>query len=415
VEATGTEMTDVDVTGLDIARVRGLYPTLATGTAQLDGSFAALQPESVIRAIISTLRAAPAQPGSRSTRSQQSANRVNRARRAAADLVKARPEDVVLSGSTVSLLLRFATLLSGDWQLSDEVVLSRLDADIAVRPWQRVARARGGVVRWAEVDLETGELPAWQYEKLIGRRTRIVTVSLANPATGTVPDVRAIADLAHRHGALVVVDAGVAPAYLPLDLAELGADLMAIAAPVFGGPTVAALVVRPGLFQEIQGVSADDVLPPENFEVPPLPIELLDGFTAAVDHLADLDERATGTRRERLEASLTAAGHHTRSLYQFLDRELRTIPGLTLLGAPGRALPVAAFTMANRTPTEIGAFLQRHDVSAWTGPVGMKELLRAFGADEIGGAVFVGLMPHSTRTEITQLVSALRKLARPES
>ncbi|MCW2656248.1 MAG: Cysteine desulfurase family protein subfamily, partial [Jatrophihabitans sp.] len=72
----------MEVVGVDVARVRGLYPTLATGTAQLDGAFAALQPESVIRAIIAALRSAPAQPGSRSSRSQNSATRVLRARRA---------------------------------------------------------------------------------------------------------------------------------------------------------------------------------------------------------------------------------------------------------------------------------------------------------------------------------------------
>ncbi|MCU1658795.1 MAG: cysteine desulfurase family protein subfamily, partial [Pseudonocardiales bacterium] len=166
------------VMSFDVARVRGLYPTVGTGTAHLDGSFSALQPESVIRAIIATLRSSPSQPGSRSSRSQRSATSVLQARRAVADLVGATPDSIVLGHSVASLLLRFATLLSRDWQFGDEVVLSRLDADVNLRPWIRAARAAGGVVRWAEVDLETGELPAWQYEQLINRRTRIVTVPL---------------------------------------------------------------------------------------------------------------------------------------------------------------------------------------------------------------------------------------------
>lgn len=397
----------VKLVGVDVARIRGLYPTLATGTAQLDGAFAALQPESVIRAIIATLRAAPAQPGSRSSRSQHSATSLLRTRRAVADLVRGRAEDVVLGASTVSLLLRFAALLSADWQLGDEIVLSRLDADLAMQPWLQAARARGVVVRWAEMDLETGELPVWQYDQLIGRRTRIVTVALANAATGTVPDVRAIADLAHRHGALVVVDAGVAPAYLPLDIDALGADLLAVGAPTFGGPTMAALVVRPGLLGEVPG-GRENLPAPQRFEVPPLPIELLDGFTAAVDHLADLAESATGTRRERLVASVTAARRHTGELYRRLDEGLRALPDITVLGAANRPLPVTAFTVAGRTPDEVGTFLHRHDISAWTGPSGMSELLRAFGADELGGAVFVGLMPHTAATEVDQLLDALK-------
>ena len=65
-----------------------------------------------------------------------------------------------------------------------------------------LADATGVSVRWAEVDLETGELPTWQYEHLIGRHTRLVTISLGNPATGTIPDVRGIANLAHDAGDL---------------------------------------------------------------------------------------------------------------------------------------------------------------------------------------------------------------------
>lgn len=402
----------MEVVGVDIARVRGLYPALATSTAQLDGAFAALSPESVIRAIITTLRAGPAQPGSRSTRSQETATRLLRARRAAADLVKGQAEDVVLGENTVSMLLRFSALLSSDWQLGDEIVLSRLDADVAMRPWLRVARGRGVVVRWAEVDLETGEVPAWQYADLVGQRTRIVTVSLANAATGTVPDVRAIADFAHAHGALVVVDAGVAPVYVPLDLAELGADLLAVSGPTFGGPTVAAMIARPGLLDEVsRGRFGPDVAGSQRFEVSPLPVELLDGFTAAVDHLADLDEYAQGPRRERLVTSVTAAARYARHLYDRLDAGLRALPKVTVLGAADRQLPVAAFTVAGRTPDEVGTHLQRRNISVWTGPSGMSELLRVFGADELGGAVFVGVMPHTTAGEIDQFLTALTPLA----
>lgn len=396
------------VIGVDVARVRGLYPTLATSTAQLDGSFAALQPESVIRAVIATLRAAPAQPGSRSVRSQQSATRVLRARRAVADLVKARAEDVVLGHSAASLLQRFVVLLGGDWQLGDEIVLSRLDADLLARPMVRAARNRGVVVKWAEVDLDTGDVPAWQYDDLVNRRTRVVTVALGNPATGAVPDVRAIADIAHRYGALVVVDAGAAPAYLALDLDELGADLLAVSGPSFGAPNVGAVAVRPGLLAEI--AETDDEVDPSHFETGPLPVELLDGFTAAIDHLADLDEDATGTRREKLEASAAAAASYTAGLYARLDAGLRELPGVIVLGGPDRPLPVAAFSVAGRRPDDVGAFLQRNDVSVWTGESGLSEVLRAFGFDEqTGGAVFVGVMPHTRSGEIDQLVEAMRR------
>lgn len=387
---------------LDVARVRGLYPTLADGTAALDGGFAALQPESVIRAIIATLRSAPAQPGSSSERSQRSGRAVVRARRAAADLLAARPDDVVLADGPASLLWRLTSLLSADWQFGDTVVLSRLDTDLVARSWRHTARGRGVGVRYGEVDLETGELPSWQYEQLINPHTRVVTVALGNPATGVVPDITSIAELAHRHGALVVADAGVTPAYYPLELEEIGADVVLVNAAVFGGPLVCAAIARPGLFEEIGAGDSLDLLP--------LPIELLDGFTAAVDHLADLDEHATGNRRERLALSVPVAGEHTGTLYARLDQELRSMPHVTVLGGPDRQLPVAAFTVAARTPAQVGAHLASRRISVWTGPSGMTELLRAFGADEFGGAAFLGVMPHTAPSEIDQFLDAVRDL-----
>jgi cysteine desulfurase family protein (TIGR01976 family) len=398
----------MQVMSFDVARVRGLYPTVGAGTAHLDGCFNTLQPESVIRAIIATLRSSPAQPGSRSASSQRTAASVLQARRAVADLVGGTADSVVLADSLATLMPRFTDLLAHDWQLGDEIVLSRLDADVTLRPMLTVARAKGVVVNWGEMDVETGELPAWQYEHLINRRTRIVTVPLANPATGSVPKVRAIADLAHNHGALVVVDAGAALPHLSLDLGELGADLIALSATTFGGPTVAAVVARPGLLLEMEG---DVHLPvPQRFETSPLPIELLDGLTAAVDHLADLDERAQGSRRMRLVASLTAAGDYERGLYERLDSGLRSLRGITVLGTTTDRLPAVAFTSTRHEPDQIGDLLQRRGVSAWTGPSGMTQLMSAFGADEMGGAAFVGLMPHSTAAEVEQLLDALANL-----
>ncbi|HJQ44399.1 MAG TPA: aminotransferase class V-fold PLP-dependent enzyme [Jatrophihabitantaceae bacterium] len=396
------------VMSFDVARVRGLYPTVGAGTAQLEGSFSAVQPESVIRAIISTLRSSPAQPGSRSERSQRSAASVLQARRAVADLVGASADSVVLGTSTFALLHRMAGMISRDWQLGDEVVLSRMDADANLQPWQRVARSAGAAVHWAEVDLETGELPAWQYERLINGHTRVVTVPLANAATGTVPDVRMIAALAHRHGALVVVDAGAAVPYLPIDLDDLGADLLVLNASTFGGPTMAAVVARPGLLAEIGGDLTRPI--PQRFELDPLPIELLDGLTAAIDHIADLDQFATGSRRERIVTSVEIAGDYQRRLFDQLDAALRDVRGLTVLGSSSDRLPVAAFTAWRRSPDEVGEQLRRRGVSVWTGPSGMTELMSAIGADELGGACFLGLMPHTSAQEVDQLLDALSDL-----
>jgi cysteine desulfurase family protein (TIGR01976 family) len=393
----------------DVARIRGLYPTLGSNMAQLEGPLAALQPELVIRAIITTLRSAPAQQGSRSIRSRRSAAMVNAARAAIADLVgAANSESVVFGGSQSSLMTQFVELLSADWQLGDDIVVSRLDADTDLRHLLLSARAIGVGVKWAEVDLETGELPEWQYERLIKRHTRVVTVPLANPVTGTLPNVRAIADRAHAVGALVLVNAGAAFPHRPIDMQALGADLLCVPIRSFGGPTLAAMVARPGLLTELGGAAGP--LAPERFEVGALPIELMDGVTAAVDHLAGLDDDATGNRRQRLIRSLTAAGEHEGRVFDSLLSRLDSIRGVTVLGRPADRVPVVAFTVQGFRPEQVADHLARNGVAVWTGPHGHHELIRAFGADELGGPVLVGVMPHTTQSEVDLLVSGLQKL-----
>ena len=68
-----------------------------------------------------------------------------------------------------TLTYRLADTLARDWAPGDEVVVSRLDHDANVRPWVQAAGRPGATVRWAEVDLSTGELPAAQYDELMTR------------------------------------------------------------------------------------------------------------------------------------------------------------------------------------------------------------------------------------------------------
>lgn len=393
----------------DVARVRGLYLSVGGKTASLDGPFGALQPESVTRAIVATLRSAPTQPGSASIRSQRSAASLAHTRGALADLVGSTPESVVLGGAATTLHMQFAELLQRDWKLGDQLVLSRLDSDGVIRPWLRAARAVGASVRWAEVDLETGELPAWQYQTLITPHTRLVSVPIGNPATGTLPDVRVVAELAHQVGALVLVDVGGAAPHIVLDVAALGADLMTVSAASFGGPTLAAMIARPGLLRELADRASRST--PQPYELRPLPVELLDGVTASVDHLAGLDEHAKGSRRERLAISVPLAGGHTAQLWEYFDSQVSKFAHVTVLGGSGPRLPLFAFTVDRRSPAQVGEFLANRGVSVWTGPSGMTQLLTTYGVDEFGGAVFAGFMPHTTQTEVDRLLDGLAELA----
>jgi selenocysteine lyase/cysteine desulfurase len=105
------------------------------------------------------------------------------ARQAVADLVNADPRGVVLGADRAVLLLSLADAAASRAGLGYEVIVTRLDDEANIAPWLRAANRFGARVRWAEVDIETGELPAWQWESLgnLGHRHRLAVGDKVGP------------------------------------------------------------------------------------------------------------------------------------------------------------------------------------------------------------------------------------------
>jgi len=396
----------------DVERIRALYPALADGYAYLDGAAGTQVPRPVIDAIAGAYRGGIGNVGGPFPASHRSDAIVAECRAAIADLVGGDPAGVVLGPNMTTVTYRLAYALAATWRPGDEIVLSRLDHDANVRPWTQVAARAGATVRWAEVDLATGELPAAQYDSLVGERTRLVAVTAASNVLGTRPDVAAIAARAHAAGALTYVDGVHATPHGPVDVAALGADFYATSAYKWSGPHIGAVVADPALLDTLRpdklASSGDEV--PQRFETGTLPIADLAGVTAAVAHLSTLDDTAAGTRRERLVASMTAAEAHESALFDTLLAGLATVPGLTLYGHAARRTATAYFRIDGRTPAEVAEHLAGQRVNVWHGHNYAWEVTGALGIRDSGGAVRAGLVHYNDRSDVDRLLTALSKL-----
>ena len=396
----------------EVGRVRALYPALADGYAYLDGAAGTQVPQAVVDAIAGAYRQGIGNVGGAFPASRRSGGIVAECRRAVADLVGGDPDGVVLGPSMTALTYRLAAALSAGWGEGDEVVVSRLDHDANVRPWLQAAARRGMTVRWAEPDLATGELPAGQYDALLSPRTRLVAVTAASNVLGTRPEVAAIAARAHVAGALTYVDAVHAAAHGPVDAAALGADLFATSAYKWSGPHVAAVVADPALLATLRPdklePSPDRV--PERFERGTLPFADFAGVVAAVEHLATLDPDATGTRRERLLASMAAAEAHEQELFAVLSGGLETMGHVTSYGKAASRTATAYFNVAGRTPRAVAAHLAARKVNAWNGHNYAWELTGALGIRDAGGAVRAGLVHYNDRSDVDRLLEGVAEL-----
>jgi cysteine desulfurase family protein (TIGR01976 family) len=393
---------------LDVARIRGLFPTLGDGYLHLDGPGGTLIPESVSRAVGAALRVPLSSRGGAFPSSARSDALVDAARRAVADLVGADPGGVILGPSTTTLTDAVARALSHSWRMGDEVVVSRLDHDANIRPWAAAANRVGATVRWAEVDIETCELPDWQYDGLITQRTRLVAVTAASNAVGTRPDVAAIARRAHQVGALVYVDGAHATPHQPIELAALGADLFATSAYKWAGPHVGAVIGMPAALAQLDNGYGTAML--DELDLGGLPLELLAGVVAAVDHLAGLDDAARGSRRDRVLASMAAVQAYESAVFARLLSGLRSIPAVTVIGAPASRTPTVSFTVEGWKPRKAAEELARRGICAWDGLAEARALMEAIGVAELGGAIRVGLVHYNTAHEVDRLLDALDSL-----
>ena len=311
-----------------------------------------------------------------------------------------------------TLTYRLAAALAAGWAPGDEVVVSRLDHDANVRPWVQAAARAGAVVRWAEVDLATGELPAGQYQGLVGERTRLVAVSAASNVLGTRPDVAAISAVAHAAGALTYVDGVHATAHGPVDAAALGADLYATSAYKWSGPHVGAVVADPALLESLRpdklASSSDEV--PERFEQGTSPFADFAGVVAAVDHLASLDPAATGTRRRRVLASMAAAEAYELELFGVLLDGLEAMGHVTSYGKAARRTATAYFTVAGMDPRQVAEHLAARRVNVWNGHNYAWELTGALAIRDAGSAVRAGLVHYNDRDEVDRLLEGVAEL-----
>jgi cysteine desulfurase family protein (TIGR01976 family) len=394
----------------DVARVRGLHPALGDGWIRFDAQTGMVTPEAVATSVSTAFRGTVANIASPHPAAQRSIALRDAARLAVADLLRADPAGVVLGADRAALLTALADASGARAGLGSAVVVSRLDDEANIAPWLRAAHRYGAKVKWSEVDIETGELPNWQWQELLTADTRLVSVPSASATLGTVTDIAAITAMVHDIGGLVVVDHSAAAPYRLFDIDAVHADVVALNAAAWGGPPIGALVFRnPGLIDTFGSVSTDpNAAGPARLEVGAHQYGLLAGVVASVEYLAALDEQAQGSRRERLTQSMQSARRYLDDLFDYLLGSLRSLPFLTVIGDPEDRIPVVSFMVADVPAERVVQRLADNGVLATAD--NKSRVLELLGVTESGGAVTVGLAHYSTMAEVDHLIRTLASL-----
>ncbi|MGW2209656.1 cysteine desulfurase-like protein [Streptomyces sp. NPDC001781] len=397
----------------DVSALRAQFPALKAGIAHFDGPGGTQTPTPVIEAIAGALGSPLSIRGAIAPGEINAERIVHGFRSATADLLNADPAGIVFGRSATQLTYDLARTLAAGWAAGDEVIVSRLDHDANIRPWIQAAERVGAVVRWAEFDPATGELPPEAVGALLSPRTRLVAVTGASNLIGTRPDLAAIASLVHEAGALLHVDAVHLAAHAHVDVREIGADFTVCSPYKFFGPHHGVLAADPALLATLRpdklAPSSDAV--PERFELGTLPYEMLAGTIAAVDFVAALAPGRQGSRRERLKSAYAAIETHEDTLRETAEAGLYALDGVTAYSRAAHRTPTLLLTFRDRPAQDAYRYLATLGVHAPAGSFYALEASRHLGLGDTGG-LRVGLSPYNDMEDVERLVTAVAKFLR---
>lgn len=288
----------------------------------------------------------------------------------------------------------------------DEIIITWLEHHANIVPWQQLCAETGARLRVAPVD-DDGQVLLDEYEKLFSSRTRLVAFTQVSNALGTVTPARQMVEIAHRHGARVLVDGAQAVSHMRVDVQALDCDWYVFSGHKIFGPTGIGAVygkrnVLDGTAPWQGGGNMIKDVTFEHTQYHQAPTR----FEAGTGNIADAV--GLGAALEYMEKlGMENVGRYEHELLVYATRGLKTIPGLRLIGTAADKASVLSFVLEGFTTEEIGSALNKAGIAVRSGHHCAQPILRRFGVE---GSVRPSLACYNTFQEVDVLVEAVRSI-----
>ncbi|MDF1664788.1 MAG: cysteine desulfurase-like protein [Planctomycetota bacterium] len=413
----------------EFQEARSLFPALNQKVGEqvaiyADGPGGTQVPRAVIEAISEALELGISNLGGNFVTSVRADSVVLGARQAVADFLGAsRPEEIVFGQNMTSLNFALSRSLARNWSEGDEIVLSRIDHDANISPWLKAAEDKGVTVRWLPFGKDSGELDIAAMPGLLNERTKLVAVTYASNALGSISPLRQIIDAAHGVGALCIVDAVHFGPHGLIDVKELDCDALLCSAYKFFGPHIGIMYGKHSLLSEWTPYKLRPAYdkPPERWETGTQSIEALHGVTAAIDYIASLSQlHQSSARRQRIVAAMSRIQRYETELSQrFLDAA-EAIEGVKVYGVTDRngldrRTPTFALSIAGVAPGKVADLLGELGIFVWSGHYYAMTVMEDLELDESGGLVRIGFVHYNSPGELDRIIAALAAIAGSQS
>lgn len=288
----------------------------------------------------------------------------------------------------------------------DTVIISSLEHHSNIVPWHmqgKVLNKGLEVVKCTpnlEFDFE-------DFERLLQQHhNAFVSITHISNAFGTIHNIKAIIQLAHKYHTPVLIDGAQSLSHMPIDVQDLDVDFFAISGHKTFGPTgVGALYVKKEYLKElapyqtggatIQSVDySGSVLldSPYMYEAGTQNIAGVIGFSQALKYLNHLD--------------YTALQKEEKALYEYLDTQLHTIEDIVFYNTTKQAIGSRSFNIKGILHDDLGILLDKMNIAIRVGHHCAQPIMKALN---IKGTIRVSLSFYNSKSDIDAFIEALKK------
>ena len=403
---------------LDLQAIRRQFPALSLKVdgepvVYLDNPAGTQVPQRVIDRTAEYWRTMNANQGGTFVTSRRSDALIAQVRQAAATFFNAASADEIVFGPNMTTLtFAVSRAIGRELRPGDEIVVTRLDHDANVSPWLAL-QERGVTVRFVDIQVPECTLDMSDLHRQLTARTRLVAITHASNAVGTIPDLAEVSRAVHGAGAWLWVDGVHYGPHGPIDVRAIDCDFLVCSSYKFYGPHQGILYGRRELLQQLRPYkvrpASDEV--PTRWETGTQNHECLAGMLGAFEYLAELggSDRVV---RPAVDTAMDRIRNHERALAARLIDGLRQIPGIQLYGitAPeklDRRVPTVSLTWPPHRPETVARWLASHQVFVTHGDHYATELMTRLGLVNGGGTLRIGMAHYNTASEVDLVLELL--------
>jgi len=315
-------------------------------------------------------------------------------------------EIVFVRGTTEAINLVAETWGRANIGPGDEIVITWLEHHANIVPWHRLAASVGGKLRVAPVD-DNGDIIIADYAKLLGPRTKLVSLTQVSNALGTVTPAALMVAMAHAAGAKVLVDGAQSVSHMRTDVIALDADWFVFSGHKVFGPTgIGALYGKKAILDEMPpyqsggNMIADVTFEEISYQPPPFL------FEAGTGNIAD----AVGLGAALAYVSQLGMEHvaaHEHGLIEDCVRQLTPISGVRIIGNPTERAGVVSFVIDGLKTEDVGKALSRDGIAVRSGHHCAQPILRRFGLES---SVRPSFAIYNTHDDIDALIRSVWRI-----